>query len=1261
MTIKNKYTSTLKESRSMKKTVLTLLLLFGISNIALSIINPDLSAGSNKKDALQIRLPGIKDADGMFSPEKLYVIPRLDQQHYLRNTIHIKTKNHLNLVKGKYAELSPTIQSATSGLSIKTVRAPFAEFSEYKMLSKDKYGVGRIYEIVYQNPIDPYDACRELMNNPDIEYAVPVFVRMPYYTPNDPQIGSQYYLTKLEATKAWDISKGSQEIKIAIVDSGTDWTHEDLAGNLWTNPNEVQGNGTDDDGNGKIDDFRGWDLVGNISANEAYASQWKEDNDPKPVLTNNTHGTHVAGCANAVSNNGKGIASLGMNCVFIPVKCGADNGSVRGIYRGYEGIMYAARLGADVINCSWGGPGSSPAEQDIINQAVEMGSVVIVAAGNETSNVDDGSHFPSGYDNVVSVGATNSSDKPAWFTNYGYTTTIYAPGAGILSTINGNKYENQDGTSMASPVAAGLTALVRSVFPNYTPKQVLHQLRSTCQDVLGQGANRPMYYGRVNAYRALTYNNPQYPDRKVPGCEISEIKIGDNDKLTNTSPQNVKVKLDNYLSPTSSNFKVTITPLDYFIKVNDPSLNVGEIGTLASKELTFGVQLSQDNPWYNGYAKLLIKYEDGDYIDYQMIKLPVVVNSTNTFISHISFPDYYEIRLNAIHSPSKNIVWGGGTYQYYYGLYYTQSAAGKFYNYVSQNPVSAVYGFNENKAILGASSSSGSAQLYTTVNGGSNWTSRDISSLTTFVNDIHFFSETNGVFIGDPVSSSWGVANTADGGSTWIRNTSIGSAYSGETQLAGAMAVYKDNIWFGSSIGRLYRSTNKGQSWTSYNPVSGSTIYNVAFASKDSGMIIYGSASATNDRLVATTLNGGVNWTTNVFSFASKNVAPVKLYSPAGTGIFLAVCKNGEIFVSHDMGKAWLPVLSKSNPSVNTAAGVFESGKVRLWMAGAGVASVDFDVPKANVSRLLSFGSLSEFTFDSVKVGSSKIENITLYNNGNTRTVIEKIEFIPGEGTDANDFKTSIGTSSAVESEATGTVRVRFAPTSAGNKSAIMRITSDANPTVTDFQLYGKGYAEATNKTLSTLGTTELEFDSVLVGLAKTLKFKIKNTGNSAVSLALSILGNSPDFSIKSTNIPSQLSAGAEIEVEIEFSPKSFGEITNTLLINNDGDPSEISIALSGIGVDPTGISDESGFSVGNVSPNPSATDALVVLSLEDGSYVRATVIDLSGKELLDIFSGYAYKGENLLLVPARDLTAGTYFLKIESMGKVVTRKFVVE
>jgi PKD repeat protein len=325
-----------------------------------------------------------------------------------------------------------------------------------------------------------------------VEYAEKVPLKKVGLVPNDlgsssaTASGNQWHLHKINAPLAWDISTGNASIMVAIVDDAVQITHPDLAPNIYTNPNEIPNNNVDDDGNGYVDDVNGWDAADN-------------DNNPNPPNTNFSHGTHVAGIAGARSNNGTGIASIGYSISILPVK---STTQAQVVTHAYEGVVYAADLRAHIINCSWGGGGFSNTEQNIINYATNKGCFVIAASGNNgTSTV----FYPAGYANVISVANTTSNDAKASSSNFGTWIDISAPGSSIRSTVPNNAYQSFSGTSMASPLVAGLCGLMLSHHPSMTRSQLEQCLLSTADNINTQN---PVYInqlgsGRINARQAM--------------------------------------------------------------------------------------------------------------------------------------------------------------------------------------------------------------------------------------------------------------------------------------------------------------------------------------------------------------------------------------------------------------------------------------------------------------------------------------------------------------------------------------------------------------------------------------------------------------------------------------------------------------------------------------------------------------------------------------------------------------------------------------
>ena len=293
----------------------------------------------------------------------------------------------------------------------------------------------------------------------------------------------------IDIPEAWRIQTGSKAITVAVIDTGGDYRHPDLAANTWRNQGEVFGNGVDDDRNGFVDDVHGYDFV-------------NKDGDP---MDDQGHGTHVAGTIGAVGNNNVGVVGVNQNVSLMHLKFLNSQGSGSTI-DAIRSVDYATRMGANVINASFGGGGYSQAMFEAINRANNAGVLFVAAAGNEGNNNDFRPSFPANYDlpNVISVAATDHRDQLAGFSNFGQNSVdLGAPGVDILSTLPGNRYGSFDGTSMAAPHVAGAAALILAENSNQTPSQLKSLLMRTADPVTSlQG--RTVTGGRLNVNNALS-------------------------------------------------------------------------------------------------------------------------------------------------------------------------------------------------------------------------------------------------------------------------------------------------------------------------------------------------------------------------------------------------------------------------------------------------------------------------------------------------------------------------------------------------------------------------------------------------------------------------------------------------------------------------------------------------------------------------------------------------------------------------------------
>jgi subtilisin family serine protease/PKD repeat protein len=413
--------------------------------------------------------------------------------------------------------------------------------------------------------IDTRTSLEETLNilnsSAKIEYAEAMPIFYPDDVPNDESYSSLHHLQRIQAEEAWDIHKGedgSEEIIVAIVDSGIAWQHPDLVDNVWNNLGEdldndghtiefIDGvwqfdpddiNGIDDDNNGFADDFVGWNFV------NADGEQSNDLDDPS------NHGTHCSGLAAGVTNNTTGIASISWNVTLMGTGHDADGGNA---YESncFDGIIYALDNGADVISCSWGTGMFSRSYEEIINDL--LGETVILASAGNSNWARP--HYPSGYANIISVASTASTDAKAYYSCFGIATDISSPGGdtnvdgGLLSTVTGG-YASYQGTSMASPFAAGLTSLIRSQHPEWTRERVIQQLLATCDNIDEQNPNyiNELGSGRINALRALTEVNPTID----PRLRLSLVRADNNALVANGNSVDVSIRIKNYASLTSS-------------------------------------------------------------------------------------------------------------------------------------------------------------------------------------------------------------------------------------------------------------------------------------------------------------------------------------------------------------------------------------------------------------------------------------------------------------------------------------------------------------------------------------------------------------------------------------------------------------------------------------------------------------------------------------------------------------------------------------
>ena len=347
---------------------------------------------------------------------------------------------------------------------------------------------------------------------------------------NDPLYDQQWEHDVIKPDLLWNETKG-EDVVVAVIDTGVDYYHEDLAENIWKNPGEIPGNGIDDDGNGYVDDVVGWDFVANAGPGCLGIEDCRdEDNDPSDV---NGHGTHVAGIIAAVQNNNKGISGIAPKAKIMPLRAGYSVGFSAFLKTSdiINALTYAINNGADVINMSFAGYELHVLSQ-ILNLADSLGIVSVAAAGNNSSNIKI---YPAALSSVISVGALADASYKASYSNYGDWVDIVAPGSWITSTIPGNQYGTKSGTSMASPLVAGVVALIKSKnkvgkISSRDVKSLLLESSSKTNFLVERGGSSTIGGLSANIRFGLGVNKLVIPNNSLMGEEVEFLaKASDSD------------------------------------------------------------------------------------------------------------------------------------------------------------------------------------------------------------------------------------------------------------------------------------------------------------------------------------------------------------------------------------------------------------------------------------------------------------------------------------------------------------------------------------------------------------------------------------------------------------------------------------------------------------------------------------------------------------------------------------------------------------
>ena len=815
----------------------------------------------------------------------------------------------------------------------------------------------KIYRVTFSD-FDKIELILDKLNKLEIlEYAEKEPIYKTTFVPDDTYHNgtNKWYHTQVNSELAWDISTGSQSIKIAIIDNGAPSDHLDL--NV----------------------FKQRDVSDN-------------DDDATPPQTYNqssswSHGTHCSGLATAEINNSTGIASLGGNAELIIVKATGDNQNPSSIYNSYAGVQWACENGANVISMSYGSENSSNALQELINAYPEI--VFLAAAGNDGNSTQN---FPAAYQNVIGVGSVDSNDQRSSFSNYnvGFPwVDIAAPGGysygGLLSTVytqNLNGYARFGGTSMATPFAAGLVGLMLSVNPSLSPSQIQGCL-------INSGVEINQNIGpRIDAYQALLCVLPD-DDNPIPAFTASPQVTYENQSVIFS---NNSVNSNTWLWTFEGGIPET------YEGQNPPEIFYSEVGEY-SVSLTVSNDSSNETLTKENYIRVYFE-PSGEWI-----LQDTTFGNQSTGINYISIAD-------------ENVVWatafdGSGSGENMQQFTKTTDGGNSWesYNIDIGNlnlGISMIHAYNDQIAWLvayprGANQTGG---IFKTDDGGLNWSrqnSADYDTSSSFANVVYFWDENIGFAQGDPINGEFELYVTQNGGDNWtqVPGNNIPNPLGGEYGYTRQIEVVGNNVWFTTNKGRIYRSSDKGNNWDVFqSPIvdfgSAEVNGNISFGDSQNGILIDNSTN------VFRTENGGETWSEIT---TSGPVYTSGLCYIEGTDTVFST-GNGSSF-SLDGGYSWTPIDNAVHLFVDfyneelgwsgawtQVVGASSSGGVWKWedfSLGNNEVSEDFEIeyypnPTSNFVNFIYQGDISISVYDilgrEIIKTNEKMIDLSDYNKG---------------------------------------------------------------------------------------------------------------------------------------------------------------------------------------------------------------------------------------------------------------------------------------
>jgi len=809
--------------------------------------------------------------------------------------VYFKFKDNVSIsLTSKNGIVDWTKSELVSGLAEKFavtgLKQPFGKAKDLKLK--------RTYMLEFSDFTDVDKVIAALKNDADVEYAEPVPLFYIDYTPNDPYynftgsglftVNANWHLDKITADSAWDITKGSPNIKVAVLDNA-----------IWTEHP---------------------DLVNKIAAKIDLADNDSITTPASSTDVNYSHGTHTCGLVAAESDNNIGVASIGYNVRLMAVKIGRDSDGA--LIAGYEGIVWAADNGANVISMSWGSATGGITGQNIVNYAYNKGIVIVAAAGNDGTTAI---LYPAAYDNVIAVASTDESDAKSSFSQYGPAIDVCAPGGSatdgfglfsVLSTtystasalgaglfgVTGN-YDAMAGTSMACPITAGLCALMLSVDSNLTPSKCEQYLKATCDNIDAQNS---AYIGQIGAGRINAFHA-------------------------------VKMVQDS-IKPLVANFTSSTTVLSVNGSTNFHDLSVGNpvswswsfpgaTPALSTLQNPTGITY----PVAGSYTVVLTVTDTAGHTSTEtktnLILVEASANSAWIVQASAFAAQYRGIMGICIVDPTT--VWAsafdgsgsGATLQEY-----TKTVDGG--NTWVADTIKGVTGFGiGNISALSSqqawvtlynSSTTGGGKIMVTSDGGTTWTQQTtatFSGTSAFPDVVYFYDMNNGVCVGDPNGGYFEIYTTTDGGTTWVRvaQADIPANQSSEMGWTGVYDAKGDTIWFGTNQGRIYKSIDKGYHWT-VTSAGTSDCSRISMANDTDGVMEYiavdqSSGNITNFKLRRTT-DGGTTWadvTPTSGTLFENDISAV----PGRPGFYVSIGGNAAAGLhgssySLDYGNTWI-------------------------------------------------------------------------------------------------------------------------------------------------------------------------------------------------------------------------------------------------------------------------------------------------------------------------------------------------------------------